>query len=381
MNELSKQEDRQEHTTITASKRNTCKAIFVDLNINSTEREDERLIIELYDKVHSHDLILFLLNSWKEWVELGKDRDKSCYGNSSIINGIPPLIPQNFPLRTNKNNFKQKPSANVMGKIGFYCTDLCTPIVGSLQQELIQDAFIVKKSCSLILQHYQQQEENDTIVYALTTHPGHHASTISFGGYCYLNHAAAAATNILDILKEINDINNNQKNKKVAIIDVDYHVGNGTLEIFSDDDNVIVISLHCDPNIEYPFHAGFADDNGENSNFNIPLPPGTNWKDYKIQLLRALEYINEQAFHDELVALIISLGLDTLNNDPVAVSGAGFQFLVDDYLEMGTLFGQYKDPNGRHVPILLVQEGGYVMDSVGILVRNVLNGIGRGRNM
>lgn len=104
--------------------------------------------------------------------------------------------------------------------------------------------------------------------YAVTTHPGHHASSDSFGGYCYINHAAMAAR----YLQTEYDF------AKVAVLDVDYHAGNGTVSIFYCDPSVLTISIHCDPDVEYPFNSGWADQTGAadglGSTLNIPLPPG-----------------------------------------------------------------------------------------------------------
>ena len=141
----------------------------------------------------------------------------------------------NVPLPREPN---QRPSQNVMGQVAYYCTDTCTPVFAELLEELQQDAAIVSHAL-----HVLQQSPN-TIVYALPTHPGHHAANDSFGGYCYLNHAAAVAQRLKEGLSL----------EKVAILDVDYHAGNGTASIFYEDPKFLVVSIHCHPDWEYPFH-------------------------------------------------------------------------------------------------------------------------------
>jgi acetoin utilization deacetylase AcuC-like enzyme len=89
-----------------------------------------------------------------------------------------------------------------------------------------------------------------SVAYAITTHPGHHAAQDSFWGYCYLNHAAYAAKLLLQ--------SQDTSIQKVAILEVDYHCRNGTASIFYEDPSVLVVSLYCDPDVEYPFHSGFG---------------------------------------------------------------------------------------------------------------------------
>jgi len=189
-------------------------------------------------------------------------------------------------------------------------------------------------------------------VYALTTHPGHHAAHDCFGGYCYVNNAALTAK----LLQE-------SGLDKVAILDLDYHCGNGTASIFYEDATVFCSSIHCHPDFEYPFHSGFADEisscQGLDTTLHVPLPVGTAWSLYKTALTTTLETL----VSFDAQALIVSLGLDTLKGDPCAIRRAGFQLNGHDYHEMGqtiaTLY--YENQKG---PIIVVQEGGYYMEKV-----------------
>jgi acetoin utilization deacetylase AcuC-like enzyme len=210
-----------------------------------------------------------------------------------------------------------------MGAMGYYCTDNMTPIVGSLERELQEDATIV---CHAVRCAFHE----NNVVYAVTTHPGHHANRDNFGGYCYLNNAALCARLMQRQLEtgkcivgedgEIvsnywgGDSGNSNKKKKcrVAIIDVDYHCGNGTASIFYSDPSIFFTSIHCDPAIEYPFNQGYADQigskEGEGTTLHIPLAPGATWDGaYKEALEKAMKAIAEF----DVAGLVVSLGLDT----------------------------------------------------------------------
>jgi len=301
-----------------------------------------KTIFEVYSEVQSTDLIDFLTSGWEQWLKLGPSGwdPSGCLAESSTTENPPPFILGNTPLHRIRN---QRPSKHVLGKMGYFCTDTCTPVFDDLVQEMCEDAAIIKTAVTRCL-------AISGVVYALPTHPGHHAAEDSFGGYCYLNHAAACAR----LLQE--------KHKKVAILDVDYHCGNGTASIFATDDSVLVVSLHCDPDHEYPFHNGFEDENNK-SLCHLPMPPGTDWSTYKETLERGIEKVKSFGAS----ALVLSLGLDTLDGDPCAIRRAGFKLSGSNYKEMGILIG-----SRLAVPTVVIQEGGYLMESVGQAATDVV---------
>jgi acetoin utilization deacetylase AcuC-like enzyme len=196
--------------------------------------------------------------------------------------------------------------------------------------------------------------------------PGHHAAHDSFGGYCYVNHVAALARH----LQQRQHPSSQQGNCRVAILDVDYHCGNGTASIFYDDPRVLVVSLHCHPDHDYPFHSGFADETGTDSakgtTLHLPMAPGMEWPNYKVILERGLAKVRN---FDPAVCLL-SLGLDTHENDPCAIRRAGFKLKTDDYLAMGRTISR----NLPGVPLVIVQEGGYLMSKVGEAAANLVLG-------
>ena len=322
-------------------------------------------IVSYYKSTQSEDLLIFLTEAWKKWVELGdsgrdpmtslsKNEEKT---NVSKNSNIPALVPGNVPLPRDPH---QIPSRNVMGQIGYYCTDTCTPIFGELVTELLWDAATIHHAMDLLLLP-KGDEQRPKAVYALPTHPGHHAAKDSFGGYCYLNQAAHAAKLFLDSCPSIS---------KVAVLDVDYHCGNGTASIFYDNPNVLVVSIHCHPDHDYPFHSGFAEENDKAPALcHIPLLPGATWDDdYKAALTQGVNTIRDFGAQ----ALVVSLGLDTLEGDPVTLRRAGFRLQKSpDYWEMGSLIGSTLD---KDIPCLFIQEGGYKMNELGEAAADVVAG-------
>ena len=191
-----------------------------------------------------------------------------------------------------------------------------------------------------------------TGAYALARPPGHHAATDSYAGYCFLNNAAIAASMWAEL------------GARVAILDVDYHHGNGTQQIFYERGDVSFISLHADPAHEYPFFSGYASERGAGTgagaNHNFPLPLGTDWGRYAPALDAAADVI--RAFGAD--ALVVSLGVDTSAEDYDT-----FELRADDFTRMGATIG------ALGLPTLLVQEGGYDLGVIGRNVVNVLRGV------
>ncbi len=180
--------------------------------------------------------------------------------------------------------------------------------------------------------------------YALCRPPGHHASADQYGGFCYLNNAAIAARYL-----------GTQTKKPVAILDVDYHHGNGTQSIFYADPSVLYCSLHADPALEYPHFWGYAAERGAGAglgtNYNFPLPLYVDDAGYLAVLDEALSVI--RAFKPG--SLVVSLGLDTAEGDLIGdfcLTPAGFHAIGQRIAAL-------------HLPTVLVQEGGYNLDTLG----------------
>ena len=183
--------------------------------------------------------------------------------------------------------------------------------------------------------------------------PGHHAHHDLYGGYCFLNNAAIAAQGFRDAGAA-----------RVAILDVDFHHGNGTQDIFYRRSDVLFCSLHGDPRDAYPYFLGYKDETGEGEgegyNFNYPMPPGTGFEVWDSALAAACRKIN--AYKPDV--LIVSLGVDTFKDDPISF----FKLTSDDFKSYGARIARLKRPT------LFVMEGGYAIAAIGLNTVNVLEG-------
>ena len=210
-----------------------------------------------------------------------------------------PFVPTNMPLR-HVGLTDQRPSQHVLGQVGYYGTDTCTPLFAQLAQELLQDTSLVHAAVERAL-----QDAAATVSYIVATHPGHHAAHDCFGGFCYVNHAAALAQNVVSLSSPTagvatagTTIATHKCDTRVAVLDVDYHCGSGTASIFFASHQVLVVSLHCDPDHDYPFHMGFADQTGSatagQTTLHLPMPPGTTWDNgYRTNLERGFDAVVE----------------------------------------------------------------------------------------
>lgn len=190
------------------------------------------------------------------------------------------------------------------------------------------------------------------VAYALCRPPGHHAGRASYGGYCYLNNAALAAADL-------------RAAGPVAVLDIDFHHGNGTQDIFYRDGNVLFVSIHGDPDTHYPFYWGTATergaDEGEGANLNLPLPAGSDADAYLGALDRALAAIARFG----PTALVVSAGMDTLSTDQLGT----FALSADSFARIGQRIRELS------LPVVVVQEGGYDLDHIGAAVVALLQAL------
>jgi acetoin utilization deacetylase AcuC-like enzyme len=346
--------------------------------------------LDLYKSVHSEGLVTFLSQAWKRWDHLGEEgQDIMCIMETVTLTSdtvtstdttvttikpkSPPLIPGCVPFSRDPH-FNQRSGGHVMGQVGYFCTDTCTPIFGDMLEELVKDGAVVQRAVDVAMLSAAAKNLAAVnmgvgsvpvaTVYAIPTHPGHHAANDSFGGYCYVNHAALAAR-LFQQQRTAPNI------KKVAVLDIDYHAGNGTASIFYEDPTVLVVSIHCHPDHDYPFHSGFADQTGHGAGagttFNLPLAPGATWNGtYKPALVTAMQHIIDFGAQ----AVVVSMGLDTYDKDPCAIQRAGFCLHSPDYLELGQTIGAAVPT----LPTVFLQEGGYRMDKIGEAAANVIEG-------
>ncbi|SDC03472.1 histone deacetylase family protein [Williamwhitmania taraxaci] len=250
------------------------------------------------------------------------------------------LYPYVFPIRN-----AEKPPKNRMMAAGYYCIDTFTPIT--------RDAFFAaRRAVDCTLTAADKILENHPIAYALIRPPGHHAESAVFGGFCYFNNCAIAA----QMLSEYG---------RVAILDIDYHHGNGQQQIFYSRKEVLTISIHGHPSFAYPYFSGYDDEKGDGDglgyNINYPLSENIDGILYRKTLEKALKKIN--AFAPDY--LIVALGLDVAKGDPTGT----WSLTAQDFYENGALIGKLK------LRTLVVQEGGYKTENIGINAKNFFRGM------
>ena len=232
------------------------------------------------------------------------------------------------------------------GRLSYYGFDAGTPITPTSWQA-------IKSSVDVALTATARITNGARSVFGLCRPPGHHAGSDHYGGYCFLNNAAIAAQKFLD-----------GGASRVAILDVDYHHGNGTQQIFYGRNDVLVVNIHASPDHEYPFRLGWADEigsqAGEGFNLNLPLPAGTNWQGWSQALETGLRRID--VFGADV--LVVSLGVDTYKGDPISQ----FRLEHDDFTRMGARIASLGKPT------VFLMEGGYAVAEIGINAVNVLTG-------
>lgn len=288
---------------------------------------------ELHDlsaakRVHKADYIDFLPTVYPEWEALGRSGS---------------AMPYTWPTRGLRGDVVPD---TIDARLGYYSFDAGAPFVKGTWEA-------IKSSYDVVLTGAKLVKSGEPAAFALCRPPGHHAGAGFMGGYCYINNAAVAAQWFLD-----------QGARRVAILDVDYHHGNGTQEIFYSRADVQVLNLHGDPMVEYPYFLGHADERGEGPgegfNVNYPLPFGTSWEAWNAALDDAC--VKLSAYGPDVV--VVSLGVDTFEKDPISQ----FKLKSSDYPKIGARIARL------NLPTLFVMEGGYAVDEIGVNAVGVLTG-------
>ena len=253
------------------------------------------------------------------------------------------VYPYVFPIRN-----KTRPPNELPIRAGYYCIDTFTPLNENAY-------FAAKRAVDCALSAARKILEGYRLAYALLRPPGHHAETGAFGGFCYFNSAAIAAHYLSTF-------------GKVAILDIDYHHGNGTQDIFRRRSDVLTLSIHGHPHFAYPYFSGFEDEKGEGPglgyNVNYPLPEQLTGEQYHKVLAKALRRIARFKAN----VLIIALGLDTAKGDPTGT----WSLLPKDFRYNGRMIGSLR------LPTLVIQEGGYRIRTLGTNARYFFLGLWEG---
>jgi acetoin utilization deacetylase AcuC-like enzyme len=284
--------------------------------------------------VHERGLHDFLVTAWRDYqVEVRATRE---------------VVPDFFyrPAMRNAMTEMDEPTA-VNARLGWWCFETTTPITEGSYVAARGAVDTAMTAADVVL-------DGERFAYGACRPPGHHATRSLYGGYCFFNNAAIAAHHVATT-----------RGVKVTVLDVDYHHGNGTQEIFYERGDVQYVSLHADPRRAYPYVTGFADETGAGAgrglNRNYPLPTRATDDDFLAALERACSDIARHAPE----VLIVSLGVDTFDGDPIC----DLALTRDGFRRHGAAVG------ALDLPTVVLQEGGYALAELGNNVQAWLHGL------
>ncbi|HOM12871.1 MAG TPA: histone deacetylase family protein [Rubrivivax sp.] len=285
----------------------------------------------LLPRVHAPRYLAFLESAWAQWLALDAANDRR------------QPFPSVWPVRSLRSDVEPD---NFIARLGLYSMDNGSPLAAGTWAAAKAGADAAVSAASHLARGVHA-------VFCATRPPGHHAGADFMGGYCFINNAALAAEALLQ-----------HGAARVAILDVDYHHGNGTQSLFYERADVLFASLHGDPRTEYPFYLGHADETGagpgQGCNLNLPLPAGSDvaaWFD-------ALRSACERIAQHRPDALVVSLGLDTFAGDPIS----SFALQAADFGPLGARLRRLD------CPTVFVLEGGYAAAELGDNAARVLDG-------
>jgi acetoin utilization deacetylase AcuC-like enzyme len=308
-----------------------------DARVVDAERHSDAALLT----VHDAGLLGFLESAWDAWTDAELDRERHqdrvvpyVFAHAALTSGRPAAVPSAVWART-----------------GYFAYDTMT-LIGPGTWDAARAAVDSALTAADLV------AAGAPSAYACCRPPGHHVCRACYGGSCYLNNSAVAAAALA-----------NELGGSVAVLDIDAHHGNGTQEIFYERGDVLVGSVHVDPGAGwFPHFVGFADETGSGdgagANKNLPLPPGAGDEPW----LEAVDELADWARTAGATSLVVPLGVDAAAGDPespLRVTARGFR-------RAGRLLG------GLGLPTVLVQEGGYDLESLGELVREVLLGVEEG---
>ena len=282
-------------------------------------------------QVHSERYLAFLQSAWQQWVALDP-------ANAQLQ-----PFPSVWPVRSLRSDIEPD---NFVARLGLYSMDNGTPMAAGTWAAAKAGADAAASAA-----HHVARGAGSA--FCCTRPPGHHAGPDFMGGYCFLNNAAVAAQTLRE-----------QGARRVVVLDVDYHHANGTQSIFYQRSDVLFISLHGDPRTEYPFYLGHADETGQGAgegfNLNLPLPAGTSAATW----FEALDAACARIDAHQADALVVSLGLDAFEGDPIS----RFALASTDFTRLGERLAK------TGLPTVFVLEGGYAAAELGTNAVNVLDG-------
>lgn len=278
-------------------------------------------------RVHDVDYVEYLKTAYARWFAAGRPGD--------VMGYVWPVVGR-----------RALNLSRIDALAGRYSMDSSTPLTADSWTSAYWSTQCALSAVDAVL-------AGDKVAVGLCRPPGHHAGADYLGGYCFVNHAAVAAQAARDAGIE-----------RIAILDIDYHHGNGTQDIFWDRGDVFYASVHADPATDFPFYWGHADETGEGegagTTLNLPLPQGTELEAFRAAQSTALDAIAR--FSPGL--LIVSFGADTFAGDPIA----NFALQTSDYAVLAS------DIAAAGLPTVVLTEGGYAVDNLGDNLASLLGG-------
>lgn len=323
----------------TDSSHKLCEIVFAE-----AAPERSRQLESILAATHARDYVEHLRTAHSLWVKEG------------LINEGESVLPECFPLQSSSGSASRarQPPKDIFARAGFYAFDMSTGLSKRSWDAIVASANLAVVAVDELLLH---QTTGRKTVMALCRPPGHHCDTKKAGGYCYVNNAVVA----------VHALRNHQISfiqTKVAILDLDFHHGNGTQDYFYEDSTTLYVSIHGKD--EYPYYTGFEDETGagegQGFNVNLPLEVGSSLEKY----LEKVDIMVQKTMEFKSQHIIVSLGFDTFMLDPLGK----FQIDTDDYAVIARkLRSALKD-----VPAVILLEGGYVVDRLGLNLLSFLKG-------
>jgi acetoin utilization deacetylase AcuC-like enzyme len=293
----------------------------------------------------SHDAgyLVHLQTAHSEWVA------------NHLVEEDESILPESFRLPAQASaSRKDEPPKDVFARMGYYAFDMSSGLTKDSWKSIEASAFLAFRAAFEIT-----RKDSDINALALCRPPGHHCNTKMAGGYCYVNNAVIAVDALRHFAGKGPTI-------PVAILDIDYHHGNGTQDHFYSDSTVLYTSIHGED--EYPYYSGFADEHGEGAgegfNLNLPLAKDSYVSQYLLELSTAIIRITQ--FAPEF--LVISLGFDTYFKDPLG----SFKIRTKDYWSIAHTIRN--ESRLKNIPTVILLEGGYVIEDLGANMEAFLDG-------
>lgn len=298
-------------------------------------------LVELMSNTHDHGYLQHLQIVYEEWLGAG------------LIEKDGNVLPECFFLPTSTGK-SMRPPKDIFARAGYFAFDMSSGIMRDSYRAIVASANLACEGTDMLSGFGSDGASDVDTVFALCRPPGHHCDGRRAGGYCYINNAALA----------VSTWRASRPDARIGILDIDFHHGNGTQEIFYSDPKVLYVSIHGED--EFPYYTGAEDERGlgegQGMNVNLPLKVGSAVEEYMAKLEHGLDHLLE--FNPEF--LVISLGFDTFHADPLG----HFQIHTGDYEAIATRIRQ----SLKNIPSLVLLEGGYVIEHLGANVLSFLKG-------